>query len=71
MNPPHSDCSGSPAVRRVRVHIAARKLGYSPRSIRRFIKEGRLPAERVGVRIWLLLESDIESFRAGLEAAPW
>jgi excisionase family DNA binding protein len=70
MNPPYSICSGPPAIRRVRVHIAARKLGYSPRSIRRFIQEGRLPAERVGARIWLLLESDIDLFRAGL-GVPW
>jgi excisionase family DNA binding protein len=68
MNPPY--LIGSPAIRRVRVHIAARKLGCSPRSIRRYIQEGRLPAERIGARIWLLLESDVDSFRAGLEA-PW
>jgi excisionase family DNA binding protein len=49
----------------LRVHIAARRLGRSPRTIRRFIQNGDLPAQRLGQRPWVVLSTDIEHFRKG------
>jgi excisionase family DNA binding protein len=40
------------ADRIVRVHIAARILGCSERTVRRWIENQKIPAERIGRRAW-------------------
>lgn len=45
---------------RIRVHNAAKRMGCSPRTVRRLIQEGTLPAERVGMRCWAVLRTDVE-----------
>lgn len=47
----------------LRVHIAARRLGCSTRTIRRLIQNGELPAQRYGRRPWLVLSTDLEYLR--------
>lgn len=47
----------------LRVHIVARLLGYSRRSVRRFIETGELPAQRFGQRAWLVMRADVEQLR--------
>ena len=44
----------------VRVHIAARRIGRSPRTIRRWIQLGVLPARKVGLRRWAIFAADLE-----------
>jgi excisionase family DNA binding protein len=51
---------GQPLADRIRVHNAAKKMGCSARTVRRLIREGTLPAERVGMRCWALLRADVE-----------
>ena len=46
------------------VHIAADYLGCSDRTVRRFIQQGKLRAERYGRRAWLVFRSDVESLWA-------
>lgn len=53
----------------LRVHIAARKIGCSPRTVRRLIQRGVLPAQRFGQRAWLLFNHDVESLRLTREAS--
>lgn len=48
----------------VPVHIAARTLECSERTIRRMIKLEILPAQREGRRRWVILRSDIEAVRS-------
>ena len=45
------------------VHIAARRLGCSPRTVRRLIQLRTLPAQRLGRRRWGLLVTDVEILR--------
>jgi len=47
---------------RIQVHHAASRIGCSPRTVRRFIQNGRLKAERCGKRAWGILLVDIELF---------
>jgi excisionase family DNA binding protein len=47
----------------IRVHTAAKRIGRSPRTIRRYIEQGILPAMRLGQRIWLIHPADIEWIR--------
>jgi excisionase family DNA binding protein len=49
----------------LRVHIVARRLGCSRRTIRRLILNGELPAQRLGQRPWVVLRTDIDRFRKG------
>lgn len=42
--------------------VAAARLGVSPRRVRALIKDGRLPAQRIG-RDWLIEEGDLERVR--------
>ena len=49
--------------RPLQVNIAARRIGSSPRTVRRHIKNGTLPARRVGRRAWELLPLAVEKFR--------
>jgi len=46
----------------VRVHIAARILNCSSRSVRRYILEKELPAERNGERAYRVRRRDLEAF---------
>jgi excisionase family DNA binding protein len=47
----------------VRVHVAAKRIGRSPRTIRRYIEQGILPAVRLGQRAWLIHSIDVEWIR--------
>lgn len=47
----------------IRVHIAAKRIGCSPRTIRRYIELGKLPAQRIGQRSWLVIADDVEWIR--------
>jgi excisionase family DNA binding protein len=49
------------------VEKVAELLGLHPGTIRRFVREGRLKAKKVGKR-WRILRSELDSF-AGVEAA--
>jgi excisionase family DNA binding protein len=53
----------SSSDRTILVHVAARKIGCSPRTIRRYIQKGILRAWRVGRRSWLVMLSDVERLR--------
>jgi excisionase family DNA binding protein len=44
--------AGTTVDRIVRVHIAARILGCSARTVRRRIENHKIPAERIGRRAW-------------------
>lgn len=44
------------------VQEAAKILGVIPRRILQFIKEGRLPANKVG-RPWFIVRSDLDAFK--------
>ena len=50
------------------VERAAERLAVHPKTILRFIRDGRLRATRIG-KSWRILASDLESF-AGVPAAP-
>lgn len=64
--------NGSPAPNAaagwIYVHSAARRVGCSRRTVRRWIEEGRLRAYRPGRRCWMLLSSDVEDARIRWEA---
>jgi excisionase family DNA binding protein len=52
---------GRPAATdRIRVHHAAKQIGCSERTVRRLIQEGTLPAERKGMRCWVVYRADVE-----------
>ena len=57
----HSTALGKPPEK-VSVHIAARIIKRSKRSVRRYILENELPAERNGQRAYLVLRSDLHAF---------
>jgi len=44
--------TGTAVDRIVRVHVAARILGCSARTVRRRIENQKIPAERIGRRAW-------------------
>ena len=48
---------------------AARRLGRSERTIRRLIQQGKLHAQRLGRRRWLVAIADIEILRR--EVSAW
>jgi len=52
-----------PNPEKIFVHHAARIIGCSPRTIRRFIQLGILPAERAGKRSWLVPRSAVDRIR--------
>jgi excisionase family DNA binding protein len=54
---------GHPATAMVRVHLAARTIGCSTRTVRRMIQQGRLNALRIGRRSWAVLRSEVEYIR--------
>jgi len=54
---------GGAAERLLPVHIAARYLRCSGRTVRRYITTGSLPAERVNQRAWGIREVDITRLR--------
>jgi len=45
------------------VSEAANILGVTETYIRRLIHEGRMSATRIGRRVWLVPESEVEKFR--------
>lgn len=45
----------------------ARRLGIHPVSVARLIRQGRLPAEKVG-NTWVVREADLEAFARGYRA---
>ena len=53
---------------RYNVTSAARRIGVNRRTVERWIAAGLLPAERVGVRQWIIEESDVERARERREA---
>jgi len=50
---------GDSAIDWILVHTAARHIGCSPRSVRRYIWRGTLTAIRRGKRAWLVKRSDV------------
>ena len=46
----------------LRVHIVAKLLGYSRRTVRRRIKANKIPAIRIGRRPWGVRVSDLMRF---------
>lgn len=65
---PSDVCDGGCAVEWVFVHIAARQIERSPRSVRRYIQQGLLTSRKKGHRAWLVLRSDVErlAWRKGM-----
>jgi len=55
----HSEDRGT-VDRFVRVHIAARMLGCSPRTVRRRIEHREIPAMRLGRRAWVIRTCDLK-----------
>ncbi len=53
-----------PAVHLLRVYLAARKMGCSCRTVRRWIKQGKLRGRRLGRRAWSVYVMDIEFLRS-------
>lgn len=45
------------------VKEAAEVVGVTPRRLRRYIEDGRLPARRVGARLFVLDEEEVRKFR--------
>jgi excisionase family DNA binding protein len=52
---------GRSPAKGIYVHIAARRIGCSDRSVRRYIQQGRLRAERDGRRAWVVFPDDVDS----------
>lgn len=63
-----SAVGGNCATNWILVHIAAREIECSPRSVRRYIQQGLLTSRKRGQRAWLVLRADVErlSWRRGL-----
>jgi excisionase family DNA binding protein len=62
MNFAFSDPGRLPAEM-IYVHTAANRIGVSKRTIRRFIHEGKLRAERSGQRAWAVYRCDVDHLR--------
>jgi excisionase family DNA binding protein len=45
------------------VHHVARRLSVSQRTVRWWAGTGRIPAFKLGVKIWAFYEADVEAFR--------
>jgi excisionase family DNA binding protein len=52
---------GRPPAKGIYVHIAARRIGCSGRTVRRYIQQGKLRAERDGRRAWVVFPGDVDS----------
>lgn len=63
--------TGRPVVRSGNVSVAeaATLLECSPRHVRDLIRAGRLPAQRVGVRVWAVDPAALDNYRFGRTAA--
>jgi excisionase family DNA binding protein len=59
---PHTESFANPHET-VPVHIAAKHLNCSTRTVRRWIQQHRLRAERIGQRAWAVMRCDIENLR--------
>jgi excisionase family DNA binding protein len=46
---------------KMRVHIAAKHLKCCDRTVTRWINKGRLRAERLGKRLWLVWRCDVQA----------
>lgn len=57
-----------PKAEVIQVHIAARFMRVSARTVTRMIRRGELPAERQGPRKWAIRRSDLERFCCREEA---
>lgn len=55
--------AAEPAVHLLRVHRAARIMGCSCRTVRRWIRQGKLRAYRLGRRPWGVHSRDVEAVR--------
>jgi len=53
----------SPLGRLLPTNVVARRLGKSQRTIRWYAKTGRIPAVRIGTKLWKFHEVDVEAFR--------
>ena len=62
-SPPHA------AAGLIHVHSAAKRIGCSRRTVRRWIEQGKLHAFRPGRRSWMLSIRDVEEARMHWEAA--
>jgi hypothetical protein len=51
------------------VHIAARHLGRSARTVTRLINNGKLPAKRINRRSWGVCSTDIARLQKRMEEA--
>ena len=61
MNPKLNEVGA--AERLLPVHIVARHLRCSGRTVRRYIATGRLPAERINRRAWGIRITDVTDLR--------
>ena len=49
----------------------AQRLDASETTVRRWIRDGRLPATRHGARVWLIEESALEGFKRPKKGPPF
>lgn len=54
--------------RYISVYWAARRLGFSERTIRAWARAGRLPANKRGPKLWEFKPGDIERFKRDIAA---
>jgi excisionase family DNA binding protein len=57
-------CLDSDSSRPLLVHHAAKMLSLSRRMVRHLAKNGRLPARKIGKKIWQFTAADVERFHA-------
>lgn len=55
--------AANPAVHLLHVHRVARMMGCSCRTVRRWIRQGKLRAYRLGRRQWGVYSKDVETVR--------
>lgn len=48
----------------IRLHDVALELGRSLEQVRRYVREGKLPAQKLGMQ-WFVKRRDLEIFKAG------
>lgn len=53
------------------VEEAAQALGIKPTMVRRYIQQGRLPAQRVGKRTLALRHEDVQAFAVVKPTVGW
>ena len=51
--------------RLINVYWASKRLGLAPRTIRQLARRGRLPAVRVGSKLWMFRSLDVDLFKEG------